>query len=109
MKLVGGKRAHKIQVDVREPSRRHRDTRDRSMNMGLNLALLATETGTSPETLQRPKSLDRPGQTHREVSKRHGSQGEKNHGGGQRDHRAAPEEQKGAEIRKTHHRARRSL
>ena len=48
--MAGGNRAHKIQVNVRELSRRNRDGRYRSMNMGLDLALLATNTRTSLET-----------------------------------------------------------
>ena len=44
-------RAQEIQVNVRgEPSRRNRYRGNRSMNMGFYLALLATETRTSPET-----------------------------------------------------------
>ena len=48
--MAGGKRANKIQVNVREASGRNRNGWNRSMNMGLDLALLTTETGTSPET-----------------------------------------------------------
>ena len=48
--MAEGKRAHKIQVNMKEPSRRNRDVRYRSMNMGLDLAPLTAETRTSPET-----------------------------------------------------------
>ena len=48
--MAGGKRAHKIQGNVGAPSRRNRDGRHRSINMGLDLATLTTATGTSPET-----------------------------------------------------------
>ena len=42
--MAGGKRANKIQVNVREPSGRNRDGWNRSINMGLDLALLTMET-----------------------------------------------------------------
>ena len=47
--MAGWKRADKIQVNVRETSGRNRDGWN-SINMGLDLAPLTTETGTSPET-----------------------------------------------------------
>ena len=49
--MAGGKKANQIQVNMREPSGRNRNGWNRSMNMGLDLAWLTTETGTSPETL----------------------------------------------------------
>ena len=48
--MAGGKRAHKIQVNLRELSKRIRDGRNRSMNMGFDLAPLTTETRMSLET-----------------------------------------------------------
>ena len=44
------KRSHEIQINMRETSGRHRDGRNRGMNMSLDLAPLATETGTGPNT-----------------------------------------------------------
>ena len=68
--MAGGKRANKIQVSMRVPSGRNRNGWNRSMNMGLT-----TETGKSPEN--RDPRYSRHGL--REVSKRHGSQDERNH------------------------------
>ena len=48
--IAGGKRAHKIQVNLGELSRRNRDGRYRNVNMGLDLALRTMETRMSPET-----------------------------------------------------------
>ena len=39
-----------VQVHMRKTSRRNRDSWNRSMNMGLDLAPMTMETGTSPET-----------------------------------------------------------
>ena len=44
------KKAHKIQMNMGESSRRHRDGGHRGMNMSLDLTLLATKTGTGPKT-----------------------------------------------------------
>ena len=44
------KRSHEIQMNVAEMSGRHRDGRSRGMNMSLDLAPLAMETGKSPKT-----------------------------------------------------------
>ena len=73
--MAGGKRANKIQVSMRVPSGRNRNGWHRSMNMGLDLAPLTTETGKSPEN--HDPRYSRHGL--REVSKRHGSQDERNH------------------------------
>ena len=48
--MSGGKRANRVQVKMREPSGRNKDGWNRSINMGLDLASLTTETGTSLET-----------------------------------------------------------
>ena len=48
--MAEGMRAHKIQVHVGEASRRNRNSRHRSINVGLDFAPLATETGMWPET-----------------------------------------------------------
>ena len=60
--MFGGKRSHKVQVNVGEASRRNRNSRLGSMNMGLDLALLAWRQ----EHAQRPTSLDNPDQTNQE-------------------------------------------
>ena len=78
--MAGGKRAHKIQVNMGKRSIRNRDGRHKSINMGLDLASLATETGTSPETTfleNQPKQTRQ-----REVSEKHGSQDDITRGGG---------------------------
>ena len=48
--MAGGKRTHKIQVNLGEVSRRNRNSRHRNMNVGLAFASLAKGTGTCPET-----------------------------------------------------------
>ena len=72
------------------------------MNMGFDLALLATEKKHQPRdphlwTIQAKQT------GLREASKKHRSQDKKNHAGGQTDHGRVPEEQEGGEIQKTHH------
>ena len=44
------KRSHKIQMNIGETPGKHRDGRNRGMNMSLDLTPLAMETGTSPKT-----------------------------------------------------------
>ena len=48
--MAGGKRAHKVQMNMGEPSGGNRDCGNRSTNMGLNFDLLATETSSRSET-----------------------------------------------------------
>ena len=106
--MAGGKRAHKIQVNVGETSRRNKNSRHRSMNMVLDFSPLATETGTCPETqVPAQPRPNKPGR--QEVFERHESQGERSGGVDQRDRGRAPEGQEGGEIQKTRHRARRRL
>ena len=61
--MPGERRANKTQVNVRESSGRSRDGWNRSRNMGLDLAMLTTKTGTSPEThvpgQSRPRELEK--------------------------------------------------
>ena len=44
------KRAHEIQINMDKISGRHRDSRNRGMNMSLYLTPLATETDMRPKT-----------------------------------------------------------
>ena len=90
--MAGGKRAHKIHMKMREPSRRNRDGRYRSMNMGLDL-----DKPRDPclWTIQAKRTWLR------EVSEKHRHQDEKNCEEAQKVFYGVPEAQEGGEIQRT--------